>query len=185
MKHQNRIQMIMSMAAIAVALLLTGCASPATVKGMRPQSLAPQNKQPYSVGVQVAGGEKTNPLWTSEISNESFAQAIREGIAESGLFRSVVTVGDGDYLLEVSLIKVNKPLVGFDMTVILTADWKLTHIATRKIVYQDTITKSYTATMGDAFAGIKRLRLAEEGAAKENITEGLNRISRLNLQGNE
>jgi hypothetical protein len=71
------------------------------------------------------------------------------------------------------------------MTVNLTANWKLTHIATRKIVYQDDISKSYTATVGDAFVAIKRLRLAEEGAARENITEGLNRISRLNLQGNE
>ena len=185
MKHKNRMLMIMNMVTIAMALLLTGCASPATVNGMRPQSLAPQNKQPYSVSVQATGGEKTNPLWTSEISSESFAQAVREGIVESGLFRSVVTNGNGDYLLEVSLIKVNKPLAGFDMTVNLTANWKLTHIATRKIVYQDDISKSYTATVGDAFAGIKRLRLAEEGAARENITEGLNRISRLNLQGNE
>lgn len=175
----------MIMALTVVSLLLTGCASPATVQGMHPQSLTFQNKAPFSISVQAAGGEKTNPLWTSEISNKSFAQTIRESIAESGLFRSVITAGDGDYLLEVSIINVDKPVAGFDMTVNMAVSWKLTRVATRKIVFQDVIYKSYTATMGDAFAGIKRLRLAQEGAARENIQEGLARISRVKLQGNE
>jgi hypothetical protein len=188
MRHEKRILVVMGIVLTAVSLLMTGCASPATVQGMQPQSLALQalqNKHPFSVSVQAAGGEETNPLWTSEISNEAFAQAIREGIAESGLFRSVITAGDGDYLLEVSIVNVDKPVAGFDMTVNMAASWKLTHVATRKIVFQDVIYKSYTATVGNAFAGIKRLRLAQEGAARENIQEGLNRISRLKLQGNE
>jgi hypothetical protein len=170
---------------IICAGFLTGCASPATVQGMRPQSLVLQNKHPFSVNVQVAGGRETNPIWTSEISDDAFVKAIRESIAQSGLFRSVITTGSGDYLLEVILVNVDKPLMGFDLTVNLTANWKLTHIPSNKIVYQELIPQHYTATVGDAFVGIKRLRLAEEGAARENIQEGLNRISRLNLEGNE
>jgi hypothetical protein len=35
--------------------------------------------------------------------------------------------------------------------------------------------------MGDAFAGVTRLRMAVEGAARENIANGLKEISSLNL----
>jgi hypothetical protein len=35
--------------------------------------------------------------------------------------------------------------------------------------------------MGDAFVGVERLRLANEGAAKENIAQGLSKISALNF----
>ncbi len=170
---------------VICAGFLTGCASPATVQGMRPKSPTLQNKHPFSVSVQVAGGRDTNPIWTSEISGDAFVKAIRESIAESGLFRSVITTGSGDYLLEVIIVNVDKPLIGLDMTVNLTANWKLTHVPSNKTVYQELIPQHYTATIGDAFFGIKRLRLAEEGAARGNIEEGLTRLSRLNLQGNE
>jgi hypothetical protein len=43
------------------------------------------------------------------------------------------------------------------------------------------IKSSHTATMGQAFAGVTRLRLAVEGAARENIQLGLMAISRLQL----
>ena len=170
---------------VVCAGFLTGCASPATVQGMRPQSLALQNRHSYSVNVQAAGGRNTNPLWTSEISDDAFVNAIRESIATSGLFRSVIAAGSGDYLLEVIIINVDKPLIGLDLTVNLTANWKLTHIPTGKVVYQELILKHYTATFGDSAVAIKRLRLAEEGAARKNIEEGLTQLSRLNLQGNE
>jgi hypothetical protein len=170
---------------VICAGFLTGCASPATVQGMRSQTLALQNRHPFSVNVQVTGGRNTNPLWTSEISDDAFIQAIRESISESGSFRSVVTTGSGDYLLEVIIVNVDKPLIGLDMTVNMTANWKLTHVPSNKIVYQQLIPQRYTATFGDSIVGIKRLRLAEEGAARGNIVEGLTQLSRLNLQGNE
>jgi hypothetical protein len=185
MKTKLWMQLVTSLTWVTGSLFLPGCASPASVRGMQPPSLTLQNQHPYSLSVQVVGGEATNPLLTSEISNESFAEAIRKGIADSGLFRSVIPAGNGDYLLEVALVNVAKPSVGFDMTVNLTASWKLIHVPNHKIVYQDVISQSYTATVGDAFAAVKRLRLAQEGAARGNIQTGLTRISRLKLQGNE
>ena len=40
---------------------------------------------------------------------------------------------------------------------------------------------SFTATTGDAFAGVTRLRIATEGAAQENIRLGIKKLSQLNL----
>ena len=39
----------------------------------------------------------------------------------------------------------------------------------KSIVFQKTIKSPYTATIGDAFVGMTRLTLANEGSAKENI----------------
>ncbi|MFI4891262.1 MAG: hypothetical protein ACHQIL_12090 [Steroidobacterales bacterium] len=45
----------------------------------------------------------------------------------------------------------------------------------------ESITTDFSATTSDAFAAVKRLRLANEGAARANITEGLRRLSAVDL----
>jgi len=39
----------------------------------------------------------------------------------------------------------------------------------KSIVFQKTIKSPYTATVSDAFVRVERLKLANEGSAKENI----------------
>jgi len=63
----------------------------------------------------------------------------------------------------------------------VTAHWQLTRMVPRQVVFQEVIPSSYTATVSDAFAAITRLRLAEEGAARANIQDGLNRLAQLKL----
>lgn len=46
----------------------------------------------------VQGGEKTNPLWTSEISNEAFREAVAMSLASHGLLAK-----SGRYHLKVNL----------------------------------------------------------------------------------
>lgn len=43
------------------------------------------------------------------------------------------------------------------------------------------ITSSFTGTMSDAFAGVTRLRLATEGAARNNIRDAIAQMSVLTL----
>lgn len=64
-------------------------------------------------------------------------------------------------------------MAGFNMTMSLRADWMLARVSDNKVLWHDKILSTYTATVGDAFAGIKRLRLANEGAARKNIEQGL------------
>jgi len=63
----------------------------------------------------------------------------------------------------------------------MEAGWTLKRVETDKVVWQESIVSEHRATPGDAFAAVKRLRLATEGAAKNNIAEGLSRISKLSL----
>jgi len=165
---------------VASSLLLAGCATPVASDRIKAESLTLQNHHPFSVSVSVAGGRETNPLWVSEVSNDAFAQAIRDSIASSGLFRSVVSSGE-EYSLAVEITKVSEPGFGIDMTYNLTANWVLTRLADQKIMLQEEVAASHTATMGDAFIGAVRWKLAEEGAARANIEDGLTRISQLKL----
>jgi hypothetical protein len=49
----------------------------------------------------------------------------------------------------------------------------LTDTQSSKAVWSKNIESEYTAKPGEAFAGIKRLRLANEGAARENIRQAI------------
>lgn len=166
----------------SVFVFVSGCAT--RPRAMQAKSVEIQNQQPFSVSVK-ADDTKEDSAFGAAIPAERFAEAVRDSIIKYGSFRSVVTTGNGDYLLEADIVKVDAPAAGFNMTVSMGVTWKLTHVSTGKVVFQQATFKSFTATVGDAFAGAARVRMAEEGAARENIEDALDRISRLRLDGNE
>src|SRR3954469_7349869 len=106
------------------ALLFTGCASPAKSTAMVPKGIQVARHHPASANVEVVGGNKTNPMWKSDISNEDFAAAVVETLRECSLFSSVADIG-GDYKLKVQLIKVMSPSIGFTFTTTVVSQWQL------------------------------------------------------------
>lgn len=125
----------------------------------------------------VTGGEKTNPAWTSEIDNDAFSGAIKESLLEQGLLS-----GKGRYQLEVILLEVIQPLFGLNFTVTTHVKYILTDRQNDDaVILNETIVAPYTATIGDAFAAIKRLRLANEGSGKANIAGLLGALSELEI----
>ncbi len=163
-----------------LAALLIGCAGGATQEGMVYQpELAPEFDPGLANAVaidSVSGGEKTNPLWTSEISNESFAAALKATLDGLGLWSD-----SGRYQLRIEMQKVDQPAFGFDMTVTTQVNYQLFDSQTNTLIMDKTIIAEFTATVDDAFAGVKRLRLANEGSARKNIEDLINRLSKLNL----
>jgi hypothetical protein len=123
-------------------LIVTGCASPAKPTAMIPNSFDIKNTHPYLVSVEVGGGKETNPLWTSQISNEAFLEAITKSITESGVFTKVITGEDADYLLEVVITSLTQPIVGFDLTVNMISHWKLSKVGTKEQVWSEFISSS-------------------------------------------
>lgn len=128
----------------------------------------------------VSGGEKTNPAWTSEISNENFSGALKASLNKHGLLSD-----SGKYKLQATLLKVEQPLFGLDMTVTTHVKYTLTNSENNNVIYSDTITTPYTATVGDAFVAVQRLRLANEGAGRNNIEGLLKELSNLKIKQNE
>jgi hypothetical protein len=162
-------------------LVLGGCASPASYQAMVPSDFKAAKKHAATVKVAATGGRETQVLGKSQISDAEFAKALTEAITESRTFSRVVQDNGADYLLTVSIISIEQPSFGLSFQVKMEAGWTLKRVETDTVVWQESIVSDYTATPGDAFAAVKRLRLATEGAAKNNIAEGLSRISRLSL----
>ena len=74
---------------LPATLLVTGCA--ANAKRMVPTDLEVVNRHKGTVSVNESiGGHETNPLWSSQISNSAFTEALSNALATSGVFSSVV-----------------------------------------------------------------------------------------------
>jgi len=181
--HHARRTTLASLAVLTLGLtaLLTGCASPTTREGMTPGDLVAAKKHPQTVSVAVTGGQETNPLWKSQVSNTSFAEALSDAITRSKVFSAVMQGKGGNYQLDVVLVSMTQPSFGASFTVSMEAGWSLRRTDSGAVVWQASVKSKHTARAGDAFVGTERLRLATEGAAKNNIKQGLEQISSLNL----
>lgn len=164
----------------ATGLLLGGCASPAQSGAMVPTSLGPVSKHTQSVSLNVTGGSPTSSMGASQISNEDYTTALSQAITQSGLFAKVIPAGD--YHLEVAIVRLQQPMMGFSMTATIETNWTLTRLSDHSVAWQKAITSSHTAKTSDALAGVKRLQLATEGAARDNIQDGIQQLSALTLQ---
>ncbi len=166
---------------IVFSIFLTGCATGARIENMvysdsSNKTYAPELKQQVSVN-EVRGGKETNPMWKSQISNESFTFALKRSLETQGLYAN-----EGKYILTVDIIDVDQPLFGPDMTVTTHIKYELTDRQSNSILFKKMILASYTATMTDAIIGEERLRLANEGSGKENIKKFLSELANLNVK---
>jgi hypothetical protein len=166
--------------AIATCFYLAGCASGAQVENM----IYKGDKQEYSSEIKknvvlssVEGGEETNPAWTSEISGLAFSGAIKQSLVKEGLYSD-----DGQYSLSVEMVEIDQPSFGLDMTVTTIVKYVLTEKSSGKIILDKEVNAPYTATMGDAFSGVKRLQLANEGSGQKNIEGLLNLLTELKIE---
>src|SRR5438105_3193580 len=168
------------LSALLAAGFMTGC-STAKPEAMVPPAFTLANKYAASVSLSAPHGKDADAKWTSQIQGSAFVEALYLSLEKAGLFATVLKAPDADYILQVSFVKGDEPAFGFNMTVDLVTRWVLIKKSVTEPVFQGNVSTTYTAKLGDAFAGGDRLRIANEGAAKENIKEGLRRLSQLNL----
>ncbi|MGF1885791.1 hypothetical protein L4D13_06585 [Photobacterium profundum] len=167
---------------ILAGSLLFGCASPAKVENMKvDESVNMSFDEGLTSSIEVnkvGGGEDTNPMWTSEIGNKEFEAALKSSL------KSLYLLSDNSlptYELSASLMEVEQPTFGLDMEVTSSIRYVLVEKSSNKIILDEVIKAPYTATFGDAFSGVERLRMANEGSAKTNITNFLDKLSMLKI----
>ena len=165
-----------AVAVILVATGMTGCATGAKSEAMVAEKVAIAHQSSSNVTVAVSGGQSTSGMGASQISDDDFAHALSDSIAKSGLFKEVLPSG-GRYKLNAFIGKVDQPMLGFNMTVKMEVSYTLVDSQSGKTVWSKNIASEHTAKAGEAFAGVKRLRLANEGAAKANIEQAITEIS--------
>jgi hypothetical protein len=182
MKHSRHFGSASRLLALcACVAVLGGCASAITSEALVPASISTAKKHPGTVSVAVDGGKETDSMGKPQVSNDAMRQALAEAITKSQTFSKVIEGSGGRYVLTVSMFNLDQPSFGAAFTVKMEAGWTLKRADTGATVWQESIKSEHTATMGDAMAGMTRLRLATEGAARNNIANGLAKISQLNL----
>lgn len=169
--------------AVLTSLILTGCASPAQVGNMQAAIPAEQKEKPSALRNNLAldgitGGKGTNPLWTSQVSNGDFRQALEASLKSAGL----LTDGkNGRYRLNAHLDGLRQPVFGASLTVSSKVHYVVLDTKTNRAIFEKTIDLPYTAALSDAFAAVKRLRLANEGAIRVNIEALINELISLDI----
>jgi hypothetical protein len=123
-----------------------------------------QLRQAVQVGT-VSGGSETHPLWKSNVSDADFSEALRRSFAA----HTILGGPTAPYRLDAELVKMEQPTVGFSMTVTADVRYRLVNLRNGSVVFDQTITTPFTAEFSSAFMGVVRLRLANEGAIRENI----------------
>jgi hypothetical protein len=180
-KGKYKMKKLVSALALTSFLVLGGCvasgADPnriaivATADARFPADHPFANKM--SLG-NVQGGSNTNPLWMSNVSDTEFESGLLSSLRSAGLLAE--NQSDAQYRLVANLQDLKRPLVGLDMSVTMTVRYTVSPLSGGAPVFDEVVSAVGTATVGEAFAGVKRLQLANEKAAKANITEMLRRV---------
>ena len=163
--------------------LIQGCATPASSVNMVAKigdSPAPREAS-LKDGIivrNVSGGSDTNPMWMSKVSNDDFKKALEDSLKSAWLHGGGVPAR---YQLDATLLKLDQPMIGLDLTVTCTAQYDLLEAGSGKRVYTRTVTTPFTARVSDAFIAVERLRIANEGAVRENIQQFLREILELDF----
>jgi len=148
---------------------------------MASKSIALENQHPFSVKVDVIGWEKFDKLQTSGLKNETYAETLTKTIDNTMLFNKVITSGDANYKLKVTVLDHVLPGHVIDYDLKLKTQWDLIDTAADKIVWTDTIDSAYTSKIADDIVTFDRLQKANENVVKINIEEGIKRLSHLKL----
>lgn len=172
-------RLILPLLLIASLMVGGGCATATKPESMAVTPSEIHHQHATSVSVNVTGGKETSAAGASQIADADIKAAIIQSIRQSKLFETVGPAAN--YRLDVFLARLSQPKFGFSMTVTLEMNWTLTQADPDQVIWQRGIATTYTAKTGEAFAGVKRLRLATEGAARMNIQEALAAISSLDL----
>jgi hypothetical protein len=135
-----------------------------------------------SVNILVFGGQESTFTEGVFIPNDLVAGAVEDAIKSSGLFARVTSEGTGDYRIEVALQRVSRPVVGLAMESQLGALWVLKAVSPERVIWQDLIVTTGAASVGDAFVGFTRAKMAISRAASNNIQRAIQEMSLIDLQ---
>jgi hypothetical protein len=167
---------------VASGLLLTlgACATASMPSQMVAMPGAVGQAKPGDVGYQqfsvanVSGGTETNPLLWSEISNQSFRQALESSL--QGFNYLAPNGSPGQYGVTAAIVDLQQPYAGLDMSVTMKVRYSVQPLVGGTPIFDETISTTGTATMGQAFLGVQRLQMANEAAAKLNIEAFVRRL---------
>ncbi len=165
--------------ALILALnLLQACASAARTDRMVPENIMPvTTAQAIMLTVEsVGGGSETNPMFSSQVGDEEFRQALSKSLQAAGLSNPSASA-QNTFTVDASLTGLSDPIIGFSFTVESDVYYRVTRSSDSADIFAESINASGTARASEAFVGTERLRIAKEYSIKENIGAFIERIA--------
>lgn len=119
-----------------------------------------------NIGIgEVSGGEKSNPLWESDIGNEEFRVALRRSLDSAGVLERAR--GEGRFVISAVLESIELPNAGL-LSVTTRVTYTLTEKQSGNEVFRKSVSGEYTARPWDSMLNRKILREATTGAVRAN-----------------
>ena len=180
MKDINRLFSLVVLA--GVLLCLTGCMKTwhdpmLMVPNVEDLKLT-KTRNSIAIGNIEAGTVLTDPNWLgkeSHITPGQFRKALMESFVRSGMFVIVTEGGDADFLLNAELIS-QKLETGFTQTQKLFVHYSLIDRTENNEVWDSSYLTQFDATL-EEWGSLGRLKAANEGAVRKNITKLLQALS--------
>jgi hypothetical protein len=168
---------------LSILLLTGGCfdanSYSADAGRMVPTDFEIVNKHLGTVSIGQVTGSKAKRSW--QVSNSGYAEALEKALVKSGLFKAVIMDVNTDYRLYVTILSIDQPAMGLDFNIYMKTKWELIDTKKKVSVWSDTFETTYKAKVSQALIAGERVRIASEGSARENIREGIKRLSLLKL----
>jgi hypothetical protein len=175
------------------------CSMTTATGTMAPENLsASELSRPGPVGLSVSGASAgittdyfeqavTDTLVASGIfsgiDNSMTAEVIMPMIRAKGVFPSIENSSNTPYFLTIRVIKVDTPSFSARMTVSMDAVWTLYRTAGKTELLYEKIHSTYTGGVFEGgIHGANRVRVAMEGATRENIRIGMGLLESLDLE---
>jgi hypothetical protein len=175
---------MMRMNFLLVLLMLVCAGCPLTIKPetMTSQAVAPVHKSASEIAVAVFGATDISAKKPIHIADEDFTQALVSSIETSGLFRTVLRDASGKYQLQATFVQLDEQIFGLDMTASMEVNYVLASTTPKKVLWEKGISTTHTTAFGESLISATRLRLATEGAARRNVEQAIQEISKLQLE---
>jgi hypothetical protein len=178
---------------------LTFCSLLTATGAVTPENLPmPEKSHPGPVGLVVNGTSAgiTTEYFEQTVTDALVASGIFSGIANSrtadvimpmigarGTFSGIDKSSNAPYLLNIRIIRVDTPSFSTRMAVSIDAVWTLYRTAEKTELLHEKIYSTYTGGVFEGgLHGANRVRVALEGATRENIRIGIEMLASLNLE---
>ena len=149
-----------------LALIIADCSAQTVIIPNPPDALITVDGNPYIVSLDVKGDEGDRNTGTL-VRSLDLEAAIETSITKSGVFSKVIQGSGANYRLMVEA-DATATDAGFNMTVTMGGTWRLIKVSTNKVVMDEFVTMSLTATVCDAFSGRTRVKLAIGGRRRNS-----------------
>jgi hypothetical protein len=164
------------------ALTLSACASPAVMQNMvvTPQDIeniapSPDFKNGITVS-QVNSDEIINSLLALKVDKVAFLRALSTSLKQNGLLADQKSLSK--FVLFASIASLKQPLLEMDFKVSSNVNYRVVERETKVTWYEELVSASYTAAYSKTGFPVGGLRLANEGAIRENIKEFITKLSK-------